>query len=433
MSTFNTRTTQVERILYGGWRPVLTLSLLGAAPIATAVWADVFSPTAEFSGYSSAYHWLSWPLLLPGILIIVRLVWQRVVPRDLLTAPVISLFPAAHQQQAASRLRHFTTGSRAVALLAVGLAIALSLLDAREQIGCAVGLLWHDESCVPSEKDWSVMFMEPSHRASLNQILAHDLAAYTAQGAGIGLALLLFLLCLQHNAFFILSVYQRVRHCHSSGPFIIVDFDDKAECFGFKDAFRAFNTQVWTLTVAGGVFLLSRWANVPQDQLGGVVAALLEGDLNEFRTASAAVELFRDFGQIMIVAGWLAMSAVVLSPVIVKFLPLLPPSPQWQESQYLAEYCPPPPTHLASADVDRLKARFRRSHFWPNGDPRARVLFLFAVFMLLWLIVPVQPSASFGFFLFAGVLISVAVGVVAVLFAVLRSVLAMVSRDLVSR
>ena len=440
----------MKRVLYGTHTDLVLMCALGALPLATAALVGVGRDAGDYKGYFDS-QWKWWPILLPAVLAIVRRLWRRIVPPHVRSASLVQLFAARGQSCGvepadAERGQHVVERellARENLWLAIVLVVVFTIADAWEPLKCAYGALAGGAACMPQERDWSVMFVNPSAGVALWPNLLHDSLAFAVQALAVGLAFLLVILCFRHNLLFTRSVYQEVRAASfDSRPYIAVDFDDNNRCFGFKATHLAFNTQVWALVVAGPIFLVTRIPNtVPQqkDVLANVPAALLklftDRDPQPLATILSTVSLFHDFGQVMILVGWLIMCATVMMPMLVKFLPLAPPRPTWQVVPFLREFFPEKRWPLSANPSDKavgaLANKFARNAFWPTGNKRAMLLFFFAFFILGWIIFPVPPSRSVPFVVFVFAMVVSSIALVAVLFVFIRFMLAVVDERLV--
>jgi hypothetical protein len=275
------------------------------------------------------------------------------------------------------------------------------------------------------ERDWSVMFLSSERKIGKWQNLALNLSAYSIQFCLILTAIVLVLLILRHNLFFLFRIYQRRRvPADQEYSYIHIDLDDDDKCFGFRRANDAFNTQVLTLFIAGLFILFTRFNNV-----------------------SPGSGLFPDAGQWISVFFWLVALAMVALPIGVKLLPrLLPGSDRSSASivgylrEFLSDDAWASGNDPSSEEVAAVAARFAENSFWPTGNNRARQLFFVSLWVFFVGLVP-DPRAieidsltelgDWSMFVSWGVSGGLAWGSTLLLFAFLRGMLSYVDERLV--
>lgn len=424
----------LARILdYGRPLDCLWLVLYAALPIGVAYWAGAFTTTADgFTGYGDT-HWPYLGLVLALALFTVRRVVLLVAPMAATAgareAPVVALIPKESgraQARAALRRSMLAPLNLHAALLITlaihvadmgSLAVAYASCDAPAAHGevaltpeidtaSAVtepGALGHRADggggCTAAagsnrisleatgatasvEKDWSVAYLDPAAGISKWHNAVLNLVAYSIQFAILFLAMLLVLLILRHNLFFLSRVYQRRRvPAGEEHAYIHIDLDDKENCFGFRRANDAFNVQVRALAVAAAFILITRFANVRGDGSG----------------------LFPDVGQVLAVVSWLVALFIVSMPIFVKVLPRLPnalggggdTSLVGYLREFLADEAWAVSRDTPSEEVDAVAARFAANSFWPTGNNRARLLYFVSFWVFMIALVP-DPRAIAG-------------------------------------
>ena len=230
--------------------------------------------------------------------------------------------------------------------------------------------------------------------------LAFVFSAYAVQFAIIFMAFLAGFLLLAHNLFFLRRIYQRrwVPDGQEENYFEI-DLGDEDQCFGFREANDAFNTQI-ILLAAGGIFMLgSRFYYAVSYQ-------------NLFDDPSL---ILSNAGQTMLVVGWVAVLLIIWLPALVKLLPRLPfignPRASRRVTSYLLEFISPGRwpfgRNPSQEEVSALAARFASNSFWPTGNNRASQLFFFALWVGLVVLIPPSLENSLfvlAYLIFTGVL-----------------------------
>jgi hypothetical protein len=213
--------------------------------------------------------------------------------------------------------------------------------------------------------------------------------AYTVQLSVVFAGLLVIVLFLEHNLFFLGNVYQRRWVPKGEETrFFQINAKDVNRCFGFRVANEAFNTQVKALMIAGAAMFLSRYASVVVEGAG----------------ASGATEWWRPLvtfsfplaGQWLMALAWLVGLSAVSLPALVKLLPRVPTRGgervELSISNYLREFFSdqawPKDKGRHDEPDERVAARFAENSFWPTGDNRARVLFFFSYWIFLVILVP---------------------------------------------
>jgi len=274
------------------------------------------------------------------------------------------------------------------------------------------------------EKDWSVMFLSRDHRGETPwPFLALCASAYCVQFCMILTGMLLAVLILRHNLFFLARIYQRRWvPAEDQRSYIHVDLDDEDRCFGFRRANDAFNTQVLALGLAAVFILVTRFKNV---------------DLGS--------GLFPDAGQYLAVIAWLGAFGMIVLPVAVKLLPRLPvpgsKPPPASIIAYLREFLSDEAwdssNDPSSEEVDAVAARFSENAFWPTGNNRARQLFFFSFWVFFVAVVPdpraLEPFAAYSWSRYVSWAASagLAWGTTWMVFAFLRGMLAYIDERLV--
>jgi hypothetical protein len=434
------------------------LALLAAVPIAVsyAIGAYENSP-GGFIGYRNAGIWPWHVVLLPASALLLRQLMDRM-------APVSEDWPPQHVPAIVGLVetdagkRSVYAGLRGALLSPRNLAAAL-LITLAANIADTANLArvflaepgsvktieqetgpprleveLSAEKRVESEADWSTMFVDEQWvvgggrwgvvdgRPGVGKwaCLWLNVSAYTVQFSLLLLAILLTILLLRHNLFFLFRIYQRrwVPEGEEQA-YLHIDLDDEEGCFGFRRANDAFNAQILITAVAAAFLLGSRIHNVGLE-----------------------MDLFPDVGQTLSVLGLAAAIAIVSLPIAVKLLPLLRPGGRDRASVslvgYLREFLSDDAWDVAKEPVEAVAARFARNAFWPTGNNRARPIFFcaFWAFFVVWVpdpralspILDIGEGSRWAGFAVSGVL---ALAATWALFAFLKGMLSYVDPRLV--
>lgn len=428
----------------------LWIAAFAACPL---VYAWLIGAAEEFDGF--APYDGQWPLmvlLLPAAVFVLRWVMNRIAPVSSPWPPpsvpaIVDLIATEEGKKSAyESLRRALLSSRIVTV-ALLITLVIHVLDLQQLSGFYLAgpseicpQQAGSEACAQEEpgsrrelsfesftveRDWSVMFLSSEKKIGKWQNLALNLSAYSVQFVLILTGIVLVLLLLRHNWFFLLRVYQRRRvPAGEEHAYIHIDLDDDDKCFGFRRANDAFNTQVLALFVAAVFILFTRFANV--------------------RPGSG---LFPDAGQLISVFTWLAALSMVALPIAVKLLPRFAMGgerPPASVVNYLREFLSDdawvsdnePP----SEEVAAVAARFAENSFWPTGNNRARQLFFVSFWVFFIALVPdpraidigsLKDLGNWSMFVSWAVSGGLAWGSTLLLFAFLRGMLSYVDERLV--
>ena len=459
-----------DRLLDGSRRVDYAIAfLIGATPIGLAPIVGVESSLDfrgdVYDGYHHRANWMSFCVTLPLVLLAFRWITSRIGGRGESSdcPPVVTLMRGykkhkkprpkedanANANAVVTKLKKvfddhvFGTGGFAFAAAAT---LLISVMDVRV-VGLAYHCAWRrsdwapaavEAACGITEKGWSTMFL--TEAAGFHANLLFVFVAYLVQACVILVGLWMLVIMFRHNSFFVNRIYRRSRDeagaderrrerfrffikrivCRGDetgaelprdeDERIVIDLKDPERCFGFRPAFRAFNTQVVTLLAGGLVMLVSRYLNVDAAHANAIetaVGTLMEapGNVGVMATLWQAdnVNLMpADVGQWMLIVGWLAALTVVSMPGWVKYVPLwtlLRRRKAWMITEYLKELLPKEDleklgwkvldgTEPDLPRVNRVAASFSTHSFWPTGDERAKFLFFWAFFVLLVLLFP---------------------------------------------
>ena len=461
-----------DRLLDGSRRVDYAIAfLIGVTPIGLAPIVGVESSLPfegdVYDGYHHRVNWMSFCVTLPAVLWAFRWITSRIGGRGESSTsssgncpPVVKLMQGYKSRPkkkddadaVVAKLkkvfddRVFGTGGFAFAAVA---SLLISIVDVGT-VGLAYHCAWRrsdwdaaaiEAACGIAEKGWSTMFLTGKvGDVGFHENLLFVFVAYLVQACVILVGLWMLVIMFRHNSFFVNRIYRKSRDeagadegRHERFRFfikrivcrgdeagaewprdederIVIDLKDPERCFGFRPAFRAFNTQVITLLAGGLVMLVSRYLNVDAEHATAIetaVGTLMEapGNVGVIATLWQAdnVNLApADVGQWMLIAGWLAALTVVSMPGWVKYVPLwtlLRRRKAWMITEYLKELLPNEDleklgwkvfdgTEPDLPRVNRVAASFSTHSFWPTGDERAKFLFFWAFFVLLVLLFP---------------------------------------------
>jgi hypothetical protein len=427
------------------------IAALAACPL---LYARLIGADEGFDGFA-AYddQWPLMVLLLPVALFLLRWTMNRIAPVSVPWPPpsvpaIVELIETEEGKKSAYEALRGALLSPKILVAALLVTVVIHVLDLQQLAGfyiagplavckeqkesavCAEDFDSGSESrkelrfkSFTVERDWSVMFLSSEKRIEKWQNLALNLSAYSIQFILILISIVLVLLILRHNLFFLSRIYQRRRvPAGEEYSYIHVDLDDDDKCFGFRRANDAFNTQVLALFVAGLFILFTRFNNI-----------------------SPGSGLFPDAGQWLSVIIWLAALTMVALPIGVKLMPRLslgsersPASIVNYLREFLSDDAWASGNDPASEEVAAVAARFAENSFWPTGNNRARWLFFLSFCVFFVGLVP-DPRAIETFrdfdqwvqFVSWGVSGCLAWGSTLLLFALLRGMLSYVDERLV--
>jgi len=402
----------------------LWLAAFAASPIALAWWINAFETNDGFLGYGERPNWTLLVIVLPLAAYTLRWIARHIGPVSSpemppTPPPVIGLIKTDDGRALAyATFRGMLLAPRNLfAALLVTLLIQMAdmaqlggfYLSGASQICASTAapvatdqvpgicaqelppqgaLQWLQISFLGNdckvEKDWSVAYLSSAPTAPgkwTNAVL--NVSAYSVQFAVIFIAMLLIIVILRHNLFFLSRVYQRRRvKPGEEASYVHIDLDDKEKCFGFRAANKAFNVQVLALAFAGVFILTTRFANIGLDG-DGVVA-----------------RLFPDFGQYIALITWLVALAIISLPILVKLLPRI--TAQGAENEptslvgYLREFLSDDAwafnKDTPPEEIDAVAGQFARNAFWPTGNNRAWQLYFVAFWVFFIALVP-DPRA----------------------------------------
>ena len=158
-----------------------------------------------------------------------------------------------------------------------------------------------------------------------------------------------------------------------------------------RRASTAFNLPILLAVVGGCGILLSRFSNViGQGQLQW-------SDFAQWPINTNTLFFFPDTGQWILAIAWLVSVMVITMPMAIHFLPGFGPrGPDITAKDFLREFLDDaqgaPAVDASASQIDVLAARFAEHSFWPAGDNRARLLFVFASMVMLLVLYPVRPG-----------------------------------------
>jgi hypothetical protein len=293
-----------------------------------------------------------------------------------------------------------------------------------------------------SEWDWTSYFLAAPSKRNLLRNLALVLVAYPSQFLMVLFAMTLLIILFRHNLYFLKSIYTRSRRGRNDpADFIALDFDDPERRMGMGPLGTLFNAQMIVLIVAGALTLTSRYLSA---RLGPVKDYIRTLDYGEFINPPKVLlgppysgsELFPDPGQKLFAIVWLIMFAAVMMPALAKCLPLRP----WGFREpgvlaFLREFVPPnrwKKANRTDEEVTALAQSFACQSFWPVGDASAQALSVLCFFIFAIMIVP-MPPATVKQDLYLLEMLVVCYTISQSLFWILRYVLAIVDKRLISK
>ena len=389
-----------------------------------------------YKGYLES-QWLLFVLILPLTLYVFRAIMSRLLDPDFESdwPPVVGLLHS-RQSDEVTRFRN-VVASKSSLLFAAVAALAISALDVAEVLCVYVEYWTQPEAAVdPREKDWAYFFV--TGRVSPASNLGFIFLAYAVQALVFLLAIWLVCLFAKHNLYFLTSIYGRQRDGRAArDSSIVMNLRHRDRCFGFHDAYRAFNTQVYCLVIAGVVMLVSRYPNTGPNvasEVRALVKKWLAGNETNFWTLVSSVSIGKllpsDIGQWMLIGAWLVAVIVVALPGLVKFWPiarLLLRKRKLTAVNYIREITPDCKLGWENEEPTRKELEgqlnaFATNSFWPTGDTKAENLFFFAFVVLGFLLVPLRydPDSASAFVIYSLFVASTAYLFVKALFAIAR-------------
>lgn len=417
--------------------------------------------TARYRGMGSTPNWWFFSVILPtglylarqtaerlfclssgGICAIAADIGRRLDPREKTPSEMPD---AEREQQAVSDgIRRLVFRKRLFGWL-LALVTVIHVVDMREVLRAYLATTSRP-ACV-SESDWTVMFQATTNitRAANLGLVA---TAYLCQSVAVYLGLLIFALGFIHNAAYLKLVYQRYRrNRRAPQESVVLWFADPSRCFGQQRLHELFDIQIGALLIAGLVIVLSRYRNVSTQTLDEAWKTLghhdewtlgkILGNFGHFLEHVDFGALFPDVGQVMLAAGFILCLLIVALPSALKFLPFRRAQfRQGAAPEYLAQFFPPqvlPELRALDDDeVTNLAALFARNSFWPAGDKKAELLFIFSFIVLISVLVPPPLQETRVVIIYVIALCFLAIGCAKAAFAIYRRALAHVDPRLIT-
>ena len=299
---------------------------------------------------------------------------------------MVSLFPEGVQRERAYLAFRAWMSSPKLALLVIIVVAALMLIEGHAELKMFV-------TGIPSataQLDWSMMHL--IGRAHFVGVVLLWLSTEAVQLMLFFIRFIAIFGICAHNLFLLQHIWQRRRaDADPSRPLIRIDLDDSERCLGLRRASTAFNLPVLLAVVGGSGILLSRFSNV----IGR--GQLQWSDFAHWPINTSTLFFFPDTGQWILAIAWLVAVLVISMPMAIRFLPWFGPRGlDITAADYLREYLDDahgaPAVDASATQIDALAARFAEHSFWPAGDNRARLLFMFASIVLLLVLYPVRPG-----------------------------------------
>ncbi|MGR9087461.1 MAG: toll/interleukin-1 receptor domain-containing protein [Gammaproteobacteria bacterium] len=361
--------------------------IIGFWPIVLAALIGAHHSIDGYRGYLDTVNWWSLSFLFPAVLLAFRWVMNKIVPVGSARLPdnpppiinILKDMPA--KAWAYDRLRGRILAKKNVRITLI-LAVIVHILDLWPVVAPYL-------TGIPSNaKDWTAMFLlQGQVGKAANLVLLFF--AYSVQFCVAFIGILTIVMMLRHNVFFVRNIYQRRNSGKSADRFQFrIDVDDVDRCFGFRIANEAFNTQVKALMIAGSAMFLSRYVHAGQDGSSIIDLFGWPPELPGFSFPMA--------GQWLMALFWLFALFIVAIPAFVKLLPCLPGSgghlSHLSVADYLHEFFSdeswPKDRRGKDESVASVAAKFARNSFWPTGDNRASVLFLFSYWIFFVILLP---------------------------------------------
>jgi len=375
----------------------------------------------SFRGMDAAYNWWMFPIALPLSLFLLRFTVRLVLGASAdgkdFTPPAIALIPPpACNRRRDDLVRACTHPAVMLCLFLVVLGLhAYDMYDVVSTYAHAgKGGLLH----CPQELDWSVYFAGQGSGVTRTVNVIHVILAYSCQFLATLFALNIFTVLVIHNIFYLRLIYQ--RHSGTPEDSIVLDFDDKEDCFGQGMLHPIFNLQIVVLIVGGICVLASRYYNVTsgttanatkrlEDLLSKADLSSIVPSLLNYVRSFKLDDLFHDSGQIILSVAFATVFVVIAIPSLIKFLPFRQLSLfNNGVARYLAEFLPAKegsdPLEMNHEQLMETAAKFARNSFWPAGDPKAERLFVFVYLVLIFIFVPL-PFHPLGAFVIALVIL----------------------------
>lgn len=368
--------------------------IIGAWPICLAYIIGADDTTGSYAGYMDTPNWWSLAIILPTILLAFRWSMSKISPVlnpqfTQNTPPIINLLrDNKAKMQVYDQLRQSMLSKNNFLISFIIVAI-IHILDmptifAPYISGKSNGF-----------DDWSSMFLLENSQISKSANLLLLISAGIAQFCTVFIGALTIILFLRHNLFFMRHVYQRHQlrlpvGDNNTENYFHIDVNDVNRCFGFRIANEAFNTQVKALMIAGVAMFLSRYMFVSHSQ--GCVL-----DFSSFQSVSSClISSFSLPSQSLMALLWLIALFIVSMPAFVKLLPRMPyrgsDRIDLSVENYLQEFFSdetwPRDKFGNHEPVTVVANKFARNSFWPTGDNRAHVLFLFSYWIFFIILLP---------------------------------------------
>jgi hypothetical protein len=397
--------------------------------------ASFASGTQPCLGYWTRLNWTSLVFLLPMALFLIRWTTNRLFPlgnqgsaagagasqstwKDLMPF-VQPLFRFDNLYRISDRtgdpgasgklLRAAALDGRNL-LAAFIITLLIHAIDLGPYLRFYFSLLWGKSvtSRPPVIWDWVLFCLTAPHdRGLLYKNLILVLLAYGAQFVLVTIAILLLVLLLRHNVFYLGRIYLRSRGANEAVPnFIVLDLEAQDNNFGLRKLSAQFNIQIMLLALAGCFTLVSRITNSDTSALHKFLQSFSPSEKIAWDAFSQILNnydaLFPTIGQKMFPIAWLALFVLVMLPARVKLLPLkvLPPTNDGA-ADYLREFLVPgssidqkTESLKKQGSVNEVAALFASHSFWPVGDTRAQSISIGAFFMFFFMLSPILPTIS---------------------------------------
>jgi hypothetical protein len=201
-----------------------------------------------FKGYGSRLNWLHFLVTVPLSLYTLRWAARRLFgwnagSRRSERAPILDVFSnSPPQSSVADHLQAVLVDPRNLAS-ALFLAVLIHIADMWELL--SIYAAGRNSAGCPREGDWSLFFLVPGARISWPSNLIQVALAYSSQFVVATIALLVFIIFLRYNMFYLGSIYQRYRDRDVTSC-IILNFDDPDHCFGQGSLHSVFNVQIFS-------------------------------------------------------------------------------------------------------------------------------------------------------------------------------------------
>jgi hypothetical protein len=386
-----------------GTLPIACAYLLGygfdralpAEALRVCIDAGRVAPTdvVTMRGLFARPNWSGYPVMLPLALLLVRST-LRMMYGESKTSP-LSHNPAYAPIR--ERVQVLVSDGRTLVAAMLG-TLLVTIIDKYPDV-MQIG---HRSDVCPTSFDWSwyATMFDDLHWPSA--IVMHVLTTFE-QFVIIALPIVLLINLIRFNGAYLQAIYIRSRTARG----FALDLDDPDRRLGLGRLSSIFNTQLVAVGCVGLLLLVSRYANVDENAVNGLIDTVI-AMVKDFPQTTGYLEriwglirfLYPNVAQVVSVTIWAALVYSAMRAADVKLLPFQYVSARDGRVAFLREIVEEGSHYDAllargnKHDVDAVAEAFRGHDFWPSGDTRAAESLFFCTFVMLLLLFPITPASA---------------------------------------